>query len=408
MNVTAPVLLAQKITPKTARLKMFGILGPSQDAFGPTNMIDADMVSKELDKLGPDVTDVELLVQSKGGSAHEGLAIQNLIKGHPAKFHGKVLGVAASAMTIVLCGCDTVEMPANGQYMIHVGQAGAYGTEADLLAGAAMVKATNDSAVLTYVQRTGLPESEIRDMMAKTTWLLGHEAKAKNFIDTVTAEVKLPAVAKSTPAMQLHFRNEPTTVALLLSIPSEDDPMSQTASPVPADSTATASTPPAPIVTAPAMTAVVPAASSAAPVVAPTLSAVDRQAIEADAIARDGQRRQEIDNVFLMARVPTDATFNATLDLEAKRFRDAPTMTAADARTRALELVCHRNQVPATASAAGATSTPQQKIDDGFAAYREEFKALGDAAVSMKITEADFIRTRCIDDGVTPPAVPSK
>src|SRR3546814_3629629 len=68
---------------------------------------------------------------------------------------GRVDGVAASAATLPLIACDTIEMPENSQIMIHEPTTWAWGTLAELKSSIAMMENIIDSVIAAYVRRSG-------------------------------------------------------------------------------------------------------------------------------------------------------------------------------------------------------------------------------------------------------------
>ena len=76
--------------PKSARLEIYGEIGPSS-----LGMIDGKEVSAKLKSAG-ELASLEVRINSVGGSAFEGLAIHNILKEHPAKVDVVVDGIAAT------------------------------------------------------------------------------------------------------------------------------------------------------------------------------------------------------------------------------------------------------------------------------------------------------------------------
>jgi ATP-dependent Clp protease protease subunit len=101
------------LAPKRARVEIYDLLGPSM--FG---MIDAKSISEAIATLG-ELDTIELRINSRGGSAFEGLAIASLLADHPARVEAKVDGVAGSAATLITAAADSVEMPKNALFFIH-------------------------------------------------------------------------------------------------------------------------------------------------------------------------------------------------------------------------------------------------------------------------------------------------
>lgn len=78
----------------------------------------ANHFKNELDKY-KNVSQINLYVNSVGGDVYEAMSIRNQLKRHNAKVTGYVDGIAASAASFILTGCDEVKMYSNTMQMIH-------------------------------------------------------------------------------------------------------------------------------------------------------------------------------------------------------------------------------------------------------------------------------------------------
>lgn len=161
-------------------------IGPDEWGF-----VGAETVSRELAEMG-EVDEIDVLINSPGGMAFEGISIYNLLSQHPATVNVKVLGWAASAASIISMAGDTITMAGNATMMIHnalilmVGNAAELRKEADVLEG------LDKQIANTYVARTGQKFAKVKQMMDDETWLSAEEAKKLGFADTV-AELKSPS-----------------------------------------------------------------------------------------------------------------------------------------------------------------------------------------------------------------------
>ncbi|KLB48562.1 peptidase, partial [Xanthomonas euvesicatoria] len=76
---------------------------------------------------------VTVNVNSPGGDMFEGLAIYNLLREHDGEITVKVLGLAASAASIIAMAGDTVQIARAGFLMIHNAWVMAVGNRNDLI-----------------------------------------------------------------------------------------------------------------------------------------------------------------------------------------------------------------------------------------------------------------------------------
>lgn len=154
--------------------------------------ISADQFARDLKALG-DVREIDLHVNSPGGSVFEGMAMYTLLKNHPAQIYSYVDGVALSMGSVIALAGDVVSMPRNAFMMIHNPLASAYGEAKDLEKMAETLAVIKRGIVAIYTARTGRSDEEISALMDAETWMTGDDALAMGFVDEVTDEV--PAAA---------------------------------------------------------------------------------------------------------------------------------------------------------------------------------------------------------------------
>jgi ATP-dependent Clp protease protease subunit len=141
----------------------------------------AKRIGAELRRIG--ARDVTVHVNSPGGDFFEGLAIYNLLREHPHDVTVKVLGLAASAASIITMAGDTVMVPRAGFIMIHNVSAIAIGNRHDFREMADMLEPFDATLADIYSARTGLPKDDITRMLDRETWIGGAEAVEKGFAD---------------------------------------------------------------------------------------------------------------------------------------------------------------------------------------------------------------------------------
>ncbi len=136
----------------------------------------------ELKALG-DVDEITVRINSGGGDVFAANAIYTRLKDHKAKINVKIDGWAASAATIIAMAGDTIQIPANGVFMIHnpqIGLEGYYGVN-DFVKLSEELTVIKQSIMQGYCAKTGKSESEISELMDKETWLDGGQAVENGF-----------------------------------------------------------------------------------------------------------------------------------------------------------------------------------------------------------------------------------
>ena len=140
-----------------------------------------------------DATTIKLAINSPGGAVFDALAIYNALRQHPAAIEVTIMGVAASAASVIAMAGDTIVMPENAFMMIHNPLNLAYGNADDLREMADVLDKIGASLIGIYAKRTGMPEDEIKALLDAETWLNAEEAVLKGFADELQAELKVAA-----------------------------------------------------------------------------------------------------------------------------------------------------------------------------------------------------------------------
>lgn len=116
--------------------------------------------------------DVEININSAGGSVFGGLAIANALKGYSkGKVTANVLGIAASIASVIACACDEIKMGAGAYLMIHNPYSIALG-DADALRKEAQTLDTIKASLMPfYLSKFDRSEEELAKMMDDETWI---------------------------------------------------------------------------------------------------------------------------------------------------------------------------------------------------------------------------------------------
>lgn len=171
---------------ETARVDIYGAIG--WDVW-------ADEFLRNLRELPDAVDTLDVRIHSMGGSVLDGWAIANALKAHKAEVIGTVEGTAASMASVIALACDRLRMPENAYLMIHRVSGGGFGNPDEMDSAARLARQLESDIVKFYASRTGIDEEEIREMMAKETWMNGIEAKEAGFCDVVIDAVEVAAFA---------------------------------------------------------------------------------------------------------------------------------------------------------------------------------------------------------------------
>lgn len=168
-------------------------------------------ISAALRQIGDQPVRVD--INSPGGDFFEGVAIYNLLRQHPHQVTVRILGLAASAASVIAMAGDTIEIGTAGFLMVHNAWVMAVGNRHDL-ADVATTLETFDSAMASlYAARAGVDEAQATRWMDDETWFNGKQA-----IEAGLADAPLPADAatKAPKAEQSGSVNATRTVERLL------------------------------------------------------------------------------------------------------------------------------------------------------------------------------------------------
>jgi len=146
----------------------------------------------------PDVTQINLFVNSYGGYVYEAMSIRNQLKRHPAKVIGFVDGFAASAASFVLTACDEVKMYSNTMQMIHNAVNGAYGNSTWLRKVADDLDKIMEGNRQAYLEKSNgkLTEDKLIELLEAESWLTASDCLEYGLCDEIIAEEKDMAEAR--------------------------------------------------------------------------------------------------------------------------------------------------------------------------------------------------------------------
>lgn len=168
-----------------AELQLFGTI-QSEDGWWDDDCVTYRDFINELNGLGDKKT-INVTIQSGGGDVFAANAIYTALMTNKARITGTVIGICASAATIVLMACDDRTIAENAVLMVHnpsVSLFGSYQTE-DLMKMAEVTEQVKKSIMTAYMSRLDKTEDEISQLMDEETWYVGREAVDAGFCDSV-------------------------------------------------------------------------------------------------------------------------------------------------------------------------------------------------------------------------------
>lgn len=134
---------------------------------------------------GDDDDDVEVNVASNGGDVFSASEIYTMLRQSKANVTVNIQGLAASAASVIAMAGNKVNISPTAQLMIH--QAASYGggNKDDLAHEINVLDGIDKSIASAYESKTGMPQGDLLNMMAKETWIGAQEAVDKGFADEI-------------------------------------------------------------------------------------------------------------------------------------------------------------------------------------------------------------------------------
>ena len=163
-----------------------------------------------------DSDQIDLHINSPGGSVFDGVAIQNSIKHHKANVTVYIDGIAGSIASIIALSGDQIYIAENAYVMIHNPSSIVWGEAQDMLKEAEVLDKLADGLAGDYARQMDITADEARALMDAETWYLGQEAVDAGYADSTFAGTQAVASfdlkrfsAKAPPAAIERFTQSP-------------------------------------------------------------------------------------------------------------------------------------------------------------------------------------------------------
>jgi len=173
---------------------------------------------------------VTLKVNSPGGEVFAAAAIRAILQDYPARVTADIIGLAASAATVVVGGAKVVKMRDTAVFMIHDPSTIAWGTIDEMQQVVDVLKTVKETILNGYVSRTGLDREKLSQLMTDETWMTAQQAKELGFVDEVISGGKSEKSPKNLRAVYINclrnYNHLPADVAAAMQeeevIPAEE------------------------------------------------------------------------------------------------------------------------------------------------------------------------------------------
>lgn len=157
-----------------------------------------DLIKNIKDEYEP----LEIEINSPGGSVFAGSEIYTKLKRHKGSVTVDIVGLAASAASVIAMAGKRIRMTPTAQLMIHNVSSIGRGDYRDMAHISEVLKRANETVANAYMLKTGKTQEELLAMMDKEQWFTPELAKEHGFIDEIMfTQDNFQLVASFTPAI---------------------------------------------------------------------------------------------------------------------------------------------------------------------------------------------------------------
>lgn len=168
------------------KIDVKGAIVPDSDAwiydlFGEANTSPAKVAQAIAEAEGEDL---DIDINSGGGDVFAGSEIYSALRAYPGNINIHVVGLAASAASVIACAGHSDIAP-TAQLMVHNVSTYACGNYHDMDHASEMLQQANRAIAAAYVAKSGMAEQDALDLMDAETWLTAQDAVEYGLIDEI-------------------------------------------------------------------------------------------------------------------------------------------------------------------------------------------------------------------------------
>ncbi len=171
-----------------SRIDLFGYVGGSKEwneGFNEKDFLDEFRAI-------PETNDLEISINSFGGSVYTALSIYALLKAHKGQITFRIDGTAMSAATIITSVPNArVVMPKGSMMMIHKVSSIAVGNVDDMRKMADDMEKLEENIIAIYAEKTGKDVDVIREKVNAETYFTAQEAVKFGLADEIDEQIEV-------------------------------------------------------------------------------------------------------------------------------------------------------------------------------------------------------------------------
>lgn len=180
--------LKQSAEPNTLDVYIYGYVEGDYYDWWDDEVVESETSARHFrDELAKyeNITQINIYINSYGGSVFEGTAIYSQLKRHPAYKTVYVDGFACSIASVIAMAGDKVIMPANTMMMIHNVMQGAFGNSEQLRKAADNLDVICEGNRQAYLQKSNgkISEEKLIELLKTDTWLTAKQCVEYGFAD---------------------------------------------------------------------------------------------------------------------------------------------------------------------------------------------------------------------------------
>ena len=139
---------------------------------------------------------LDVYIDSGGGDIFAGSAIYSALRSYKGVVKIHVVGLAASAASVIACAGESDIAP-TAMVMVHNVSTETQGDYHEMDKSSETLKKANKAIAAAYVEKTGMSEEEALALMDAETWLPANEAVEKGLIDKIADTQNIRLVAST-------------------------------------------------------------------------------------------------------------------------------------------------------------------------------------------------------------------
>jgi ATP-dependent protease ClpP protease subunit len=185
--------LKQAVEPSTLEMYVYGdVEGDGYDWWNDVDIVSETSANHFREELGkyPNATQINIYINSYGGSVFEGTAIYNQLKRHAAQKVVHIDGFACSIASIIAMAGDKIIMPRNAMMMIHNMWNCVCGNSTQLRKAADDLDVIGAGNRQAYLEKSNgkIEESKLIELLDKESWLTAQQCFDYGFCDEISGQ----------------------------------------------------------------------------------------------------------------------------------------------------------------------------------------------------------------------------